>query len=111
MRQVYNYIENIEPEEQTCVKLGQEFVDGNIEILVQVCFHAVFQLMELGCDNYEVDTPKIFPLVQKQYNCACRMLAKCKVQYLHRAEHLVQLERLKLILQVHTIKQSCTREA
>ena len=111
VRQVYSYIENIELEEQTYVKLGQQFLDANIQIMVQVCFHAVFQLMELGSDNYEVDTRKIFLLVEKQYDCACRMLAKCKVQYLGRAKHLAQLERLKLILRVHTIKQACTREA
>jgi len=109
MRQVYSYIENIELEEQTYVKLGQEFLDANIKNLVQVCFHAVFQLMELGCDDYEVDTPKIILLVQKQYKCACRMLAESKVQYLDRAEHVAQLERLKLIVQVHAIRQSCTR--
>ena len=110
MRQVYSYIENIELEEQTYVKLGQPFLDANIKILVQVCLQAVFQLMALGCDHNEVDAPKVFLLVQKQYKCACRMLAKCKVQYLDRAEHLEQLERIKLILQVHMNKQSTPRE-
>ena len=100
-RQVYSYIENIELEEQTYVKLGQEFLDANIQNVVQVCYQALFQLMELDCDNFEVDTLKVFLLAQKQCNYACRMLAKCKVQYPDRAEHLEKLERVRLFLETH----------
>ena len=111
VHQIYSYIENIELEQQTYVKLGQQFLDANIDIMVEVCFHAVFQLMELGCDNYEMDTRKITLLLDKQYDCASRLLAKCEVPYLRRAKHLAKLERLKLILRVHTTKHSCAREA
>ena len=104
VHQIYSYIENIELEQQTYVKLGQQFLDANIDIMVEVCFHAVFQLMELGCDNYEMDTRKITLLLDKQYDCASRLLAKCEVQYLRRAKHLAKLERLRLILRVHTTK-------
>ena len=111
VHQIYSYIENIELEQQTYVKLGQQFLDANIDIMVEVCFHAVFQLMELGCDNYEMDTRKITLLLDKQYDCASRLLAKCEVQYLRRAKHLAKLERLRLILRVHTTNHSCAREA
>jgi len=106
--QVYSFIENIELEEQTYVKLGQEFLDANIKMLVQVCFQAVFQLMELGHDSNGADSDKSLLLVEKQYDCACHMLATCKVQYPDRADHLSQLERIKFLLFVHTIKQSYT---
>ena len=106
--QVYSFLENIELEEQTYVKLGQEFLDANIKMLVQVCFQAVFQLMELGHDSNGADNDKILLLVEKQYDCASHMLAACKVQYPDRAEHLNQLKRIKFILFFHTIKQPYT---
>ena len=77
-------------------------------MLVQVCFQAVFQLMELGHDSDGADSDKILLLVERQYDCACHLLATCKVQYPDRADHLRQLERIKFLLFVHTIKQSYT---
>jgi len=108
-QQVYRFLENIELEEKTYVKLGQPFLDANIKMLVQVCFQAIFQLMELGQDSRDVDDNKILLLVEKQYVCACHMLATCKVQYPDRAEHSAQLNRIKFILDVHSVRQSCTR--
>jgi len=108
-QQVYRFLENIELEEKTYVKLGQQFLDANIKMLVQVCFQAIFQLMESGQDSRDVDDNKILSLVEKQYVCANHMMATCKVQYPDRAEHSAQLKRIKIILHVHSVKQSCTR--